>query len=355
MLSVNRWVRDNRWVRQLSLFDRATTASMRDRTRSRNYSPERDEFRREHERRRYWGLKRRHAEKLRRIHDGPTPPATPAANDDQSPPPPPAVPATAAATPPPVSPDPAAPAPRPARPRVDARPAAAASTAPQSAIKKRIQRPRGSRRYSTPPVRRGQQFHGGHETYAISSITRNFAHPQKARAPPISAHPPRGRSRVADLTARRPASPRPGRPPVRGRHEAGGPCVRDTPAAEVARATNVVQWQADPHRRRAPRAEERKRHGSHSLPTATHRQVAGRDRRSGFGRTCCRYTSNRSTQRRRTLLQRSPRAGVCDAVGEAAGAAVRTTAGVAVARCWLVLVWGQARGRRHSWVRSQAR
>ncbi|TWG11629.1 hypothetical protein FHX34_106359 [Actinoplanes teichomyceticus] len=39
---------------------------MRDRTASRDYSPAREEFRREHERRRFWGLRRRHAERLRR-------------------------------------------------------------------------------------------------------------------------------------------------------------------------------------------------------------------------------------------------------------------------------------------------
>ena len=42
---------------------------MRDRTASRNYSTERDEFRREHERRRAFGLQRRHAERLRRLRD----------------------------------------------------------------------------------------------------------------------------------------------------------------------------------------------------------------------------------------------------------------------------------------------
>jgi hypothetical protein len=42
---------------------------MRDRTASRNYSPERDQFRREHERRRAYGLQRRHAERLRRLHE----------------------------------------------------------------------------------------------------------------------------------------------------------------------------------------------------------------------------------------------------------------------------------------------
>ena len=170
-------------MRQLSLFDRATTASMRDRTRSRNYSPERDEFRREHERRRYWGLQRRHAEKLRRLHDGPTPPA----NDDQPrpTPPPPAAPAPAAvSTPPPASPDRSARTPQPARPRVNARPVAAAPTVPRSVAKKRIQSPRDNRRHSTLPVPRGQQFRGSHETYATPSITRNCAHPQKARAPP---------------------------------------------------------------------------------------------------------------------------------------------------------------------------
>ena len=42
---------------------------MRDPTKSRNYSPAREEFRREHERRRKWGLMYRHAEKLRRLDD----------------------------------------------------------------------------------------------------------------------------------------------------------------------------------------------------------------------------------------------------------------------------------------------
>jgi len=200
MLSVNGWVGDNWWVRQLSLFDRATTTAMRDRTKSRNYSAERDEFRRDHERRRYWGLKRRHAEKLRQIHgDRPPPttppPTTPPANDDQPrpTPPPPAGPAPAAATtPPPVSPDPTAPASRPASPHVNAPPVAAAPTVPQAAAKKQIQPPREKRRHSTPPVPRRQQFHGGHETYAMSSITRDFAHPQMARAPPTSAFLPAG-------------------------------------------------------------------------------------------------------------------------------------------------------------------
>ena len=53
-------------MRQLSMFTRAEIAGMRDRTASRTYSPAGDDFRREHERHRAWGLKRRHAECLRR-------------------------------------------------------------------------------------------------------------------------------------------------------------------------------------------------------------------------------------------------------------------------------------------------
>lgn len=55
-------------MRQLPLFSPAELTSMRDRTRSRNYSAEREEFRRDHERRRAWGLVRRHEQKLRRAH-----------------------------------------------------------------------------------------------------------------------------------------------------------------------------------------------------------------------------------------------------------------------------------------------
>jgi len=42
---------------------------MRDRTRARNYSAIGDEFRRDHERRRAWGLQRRHAERLRHVRE----------------------------------------------------------------------------------------------------------------------------------------------------------------------------------------------------------------------------------------------------------------------------------------------
>ncbi|SDS24709.1 hypothetical protein SAMN04489716_0347 [Actinoplanes derwentensis] len=46
-----------------------SVSGMRDRTKARNYSPSRDEFRRDHEIRRAWGLQRRHTEKLRRIRE----------------------------------------------------------------------------------------------------------------------------------------------------------------------------------------------------------------------------------------------------------------------------------------------
>ena len=54
--------------RQIQLFTRPAIAAMRDRTKARNYSPEREEFRRDHARRRRWGLARRHAQKLCRLH-----------------------------------------------------------------------------------------------------------------------------------------------------------------------------------------------------------------------------------------------------------------------------------------------
>jgi hypothetical protein len=54
-------------MRQLQLFTSAELAGMRDRTAARNYSPEGEEFRREHERHRAWGLIQRHNERLRRL------------------------------------------------------------------------------------------------------------------------------------------------------------------------------------------------------------------------------------------------------------------------------------------------
>ena len=53
---------------QLQLFSRPVTAALRDRTRARNYSAEKEEFRRDHARDRKWGLKQRHALKLCRSH-----------------------------------------------------------------------------------------------------------------------------------------------------------------------------------------------------------------------------------------------------------------------------------------------
>jgi hypothetical protein len=63
--------RDNFRMRQLQFFTSAELARMRDRTAARNYSPERDEFRREHERHRAWGLIQRHNERLRRLRNAP--------------------------------------------------------------------------------------------------------------------------------------------------------------------------------------------------------------------------------------------------------------------------------------------
>jgi hypothetical protein len=61
-------VRDNLWVGQMGFFTKAELATMRDRTRRRNYSAEAEEFRREHARHREWGLKQRHARKLSRLY-----------------------------------------------------------------------------------------------------------------------------------------------------------------------------------------------------------------------------------------------------------------------------------------------
>jgi hypothetical protein len=65
---------------QLSLFSRDDIARMRDRTAARNYSAAGEEFRREHQRHRNWGLRRRHAQKLRHASPGdrasPTAPTT---------------------------------------------------------------------------------------------------------------------------------------------------------------------------------------------------------------------------------------------------------------------------------------
>ncbi|MFI5890897.1 hypothetical protein ACIA5D_12355 [Actinoplanes sp. NPDC051513] len=54
----------------MDFFTKSQLAEMRDPTRSRRYSPAREEFRREHARQRAWGLVERHARKLRRLHGG---------------------------------------------------------------------------------------------------------------------------------------------------------------------------------------------------------------------------------------------------------------------------------------------
>src|SRR6187551_1567878 len=54
----------------MEFFTKSQIAEMRDPTRSRRYSPAREEFRREHARHRAWGLVERHARKLRRLHGG---------------------------------------------------------------------------------------------------------------------------------------------------------------------------------------------------------------------------------------------------------------------------------------------
>lgn len=51
---------------QLSLFSPADVAEMRDRTKARNYSPDRDAFRRDHQRRRDHGKAQGHAERIYR-------------------------------------------------------------------------------------------------------------------------------------------------------------------------------------------------------------------------------------------------------------------------------------------------
>jgi hypothetical protein len=61
-------LRDNCFVRQLQMFTTAQIAGMRDRSASRRCA-EREEFRRKHERHRAWGLRRRHAGKLRHVRD----------------------------------------------------------------------------------------------------------------------------------------------------------------------------------------------------------------------------------------------------------------------------------------------
>jgi hypothetical protein len=55
-------------MRQLQLLTTAQLATMRDTTNRRNYSAAAEEFRREHQRHRVWGMEQRHARKLRSIY-----------------------------------------------------------------------------------------------------------------------------------------------------------------------------------------------------------------------------------------------------------------------------------------------
>lgn len=60
-------------MRQLQLFTSADLGRMRDRSASRNYSPERDEFRRQHEIHRAWGLIQRRGQRLRHLRNSSCP------------------------------------------------------------------------------------------------------------------------------------------------------------------------------------------------------------------------------------------------------------------------------------------
>jgi hypothetical protein len=62
---------DHMRQRQLQFFTPSELAKMRDPAKSRDYSPERDEFRRIHERRRAWGKAQRHSQRWRQLRDRP--------------------------------------------------------------------------------------------------------------------------------------------------------------------------------------------------------------------------------------------------------------------------------------------
>ena len=67
-------LRDNSSMRQLQFFTTAELGRMRDRTASRNHSPERDEFRRLHAHHRAWGLVQRHGRRMRHLRNSPCTP-----------------------------------------------------------------------------------------------------------------------------------------------------------------------------------------------------------------------------------------------------------------------------------------
>jgi hypothetical protein len=87
-------------MRQLQLFTPAELSRMRDRTASRNHSPERDEFRRVHAHHRAWGLVQRHGRRRRHLRNSPCTPrpaSTPDNGQQDSAPAPAPAPAAAAA------------------------------------------------------------------------------------------------------------------------------------------------------------------------------------------------------------------------------------------------------------------
>jgi hypothetical protein len=83
-----RGLRDNIPMGQLQFFTSAQLATMRDRTRRRNYSPSGEEFRKEHERHRAWGLQQRHALKRARLSCERRAIIDPEPHDEPAPPPP---------------------------------------------------------------------------------------------------------------------------------------------------------------------------------------------------------------------------------------------------------------------------
>jgi hypothetical protein len=217
--------RDNISMRQLQLFTTAELGRMRDRTASRNHSPERDEFRRLHAHHRAWGLVQRHGRRLRHLRNSscaPRPARTPengrqdggqarAAAPAPAPAPAPAVaPAPAPAPAPAVAPAPA-PAPAPAVAPAPA-PAVASAVVPAPAVV-----PTSvlleQRQHSSPAAFEQRRAPARNQP----ARNQNVSASQKP-APPATTHRPRGATCPAQPPA---ASPR------RGRHS---PRSRQAPA-----------------------------------------------------------------------------------------------------------------------------
>jgi hypothetical protein len=206
---------------QLSLFGRAEIAGMRDWTAARNHCPERDAFRRERERHRAWGLRRRHAAKLRHVRNHqPAPPAAPTSRDDHS------RPTTADRRPPtrpaetPQAPSARAAAPRAGAPRAGA-PRAAAAKPPVPAPAARTAASRGAAtkapaRAPAPSVR------------AVAS-RRDAARISPVVTPPAPAPPSRCVPQPAGPQPRR--APQPTPPPQPPPNPGTTPRRPPTPAA----------------------------------------------------------------------------------------------------------------------------